>query len=136
MSSPSATSEPFETRSKPIDKKQEFSFPKQYRLLRSSDYRRVYRDGMRVSGPYFRVFCAASEEAPGPRVGLTVPRALGKAVVRNRIKRRMREAVRYEIGNLDPRWNVVFNPRKPVVDAPMLELRREVQRVFRKCSGS
>lgn len=91
---------------------------------------------MRVSGVHFRAFCFARETASGPRVGLTVPRALGKAVVRNRIKRRMREAVRQGIRDLGPQWDVVFNPRKSVLDAPLSELRREVDKVFRRCNAS
>ena len=88
---------------------------------------------MRVSGPYFRAFCLAGAAQSGPRIGLTVPRALGNAVVRNRIKRRMREAARYELLKLEPRWAVVFNPHRSVLDAPFLNLRREVNRVFGRC---
>jgi len=67
---------------------------------------------------------------------LTVPRAVGKAVVRNRIKRRMREAIRSHIGLLDSKWDVVFNPRTSVRDAPFAELEREVRRVFERCNAS
>ena len=67
---------------------------------------------------------------------MTVPRSVGKAVVRNRIKRRMREAVRVRLRSLAPRWDVVFNPRKSVLDAPMPNLEREVDWVFRRCKAS
>ncbi len=68
-------------------------------------------------------------------MGLTVPKALGKAVDRNRIKRRMREAVRHEVRELASQWDVVFNPRQKVLTVPMTDLQREVRRVFRRCSG-
>ncbi len=96
----------------------------------------MYRDGIRISGPYFRAFCRSRSEPEGPRIGLTTPRALGKAVMRNRIKRRLREAVRHEIQGLDRRWDVVFNPNRAAAAAPFDELRREVRRVFRQCSAS
>ena len=129
------TSEPSETHIKPIDTKPDYSFPKQFRLLQSSDYRRVYKAGMRVSGACFRAFCCARAEGAGPRVGLTVPKALGKAVDRNRIKRRMREAVRHEVRELGPEWDIVFNPRQTVLTVPMTDLQREVRRVFRRCGA-
>ena len=90
---------------------------------------------MRVSGPCFRAFCHARGEGAAPKVGLTVPKALGKAVDRNRIKRRMREAVRHEVRELEPKWDVVFNPRQRVLTIPMPDLQREVRRVFRRCNA-
>ena len=65
-----------------------------------------------------------------------MPRAIGKAVVRNRIKRRVREAVRLHLDQLSPQWSIVINPRRKAFDAPVAELHREVQRLFLRCSGS
>lgn len=81
-------------------------------------------------------FCLAREEGADPRVGFTVPRALGNAVARNRIRRRLREAVRTRLFKLGPRWDVVFNPRKSVLKAPIEDLEKEVDRVFRRCKSS
>ena len=65
-------------------------FPKRVRLLRSQDFRRVYDQGARHASPLFAAFCVREREPGGPRIGFTVPRALGKAVVRNRVKRQLR----------------------------------------------
>jgi ribonuclease P protein component len=72
----------------------------------------------------------------GPHIGFTCPRALGKAVVRNRIKRRVREAVRLHLDQLSPLWSIVINPRRKALDAPVAELHREIVRLFQRCSGS
>ena len=64
-----------------------------------------------------------------------MPRAVGKAVYRNRIKRRLRECVRLQLAGLDAKWSVVFNPRRILLTAPLEELRAEVQKVFQRCSG-
>jgi ribonuclease P protein component len=57
-------------------------------------------------------------------------------VARNRIKRRLREAVRDSLDRLNPQWSIVINPRSKALDAPMAELRREVERLFLRCNGS
>ncbi len=111
-------------------------FPKRVRLLRSKDFRRVYDQGSRFAGPFFAAFCVRETLSEGPHIGFTCPRALGKAVVRNRIKRRVREAVRLQLSQLSPQWSIVINPRRKAFDAPTEELQREILRLFQRCSGS
>lgn len=69
-------------------------------------------------------------------MGLTAPRALGNAVARNRIKRRMREAIRLELPHFGLPVDYVFHPRRQVLDVPLPQLRREVERLMRKCEAS
>ena len=57
-------------------------------------------------------------------------------MVRNRIKRRLREAVRFHLDRLNPLWSIVINPRRKAFDAPFPELQREVERLFLRCNGS
>ena len=73
---------------------------------------------------------------PGPHLGFTTPKALGKAVIRNRIRRRVREAVRLELESLSPAWWIVFNPRRKALDCPFTELQAEVKRLFLRCGSS
>ena len=111
------------------------SLPKQRRLLRSSEFREVYHSGTRMSCRYFAAFClrqSAQPEQPA-RIGFTLPRAVGKAVVRNRIRRRMREVTRALLGRVPDNWLVVFNPRRTVLEAPFDDLCREAGRIFDRC---
>ena len=64
------------------------------------------------------------------RVGLTAGRVLGGAVERNRIRRRMREAVRMHLGALPAGVDVVLHPRRLVLEMDFSRLEREVARVF------
>ena len=71
----------------------------------------------------------------GPRIGITTPRALGGATIRNRIKRRVREAVRAYLPILSPQWYIVINPRRRVLSVSFPELLKETERLFLHCNG-
>jgi ribonuclease P protein component len=72
-------------------------------LKRSEDFRRVREAGARARRDGLTVFVApASPGNPGGRAGITVPGAVGSAVVRNRLRRRLRAALqRMDLGRLD-----------------------------------
>lgn len=105
----------------------------------------MYDNGTRISGPLFAAFCLAREddregERPAetvrvPRMGLTVPRAIGGSVVRNRIKRRMREAFRLHRASLNPQWDIVINPRRTALAAPFTDLERALRKVIDQCNA-
>ena len=67
---------------------------RRHRLSRSRDFDTVYRQGTSVSTRYLTLhWFPRDEDAEGePRLGLAVPRSVGSAVVRNRVKRLLREA--------------------------------------------
>ncbi len=92
------------------------------RLSRSRDFDAVYRHGRSVSTRFLTLhwFERPAEEDDGePRLGLAVPRAAGNAVVRNRIKRQLREVWRakLEAGALPPRRDVVLVVRPGLPEA-------------------
>jgi ribonuclease P protein component len=113
------------------------SYPRAGRLLRRTDFERVYKLGRRHFSASITVFylerrpgSEARASVPGLRVGFTVSRALGGAVQRNRMKRRLREAVRltrpYPGGGVD----VVINPKKVVLTVDFSALLNEVGKAF------
>ena len=96
----------------------------------------MYDGGSRFTGPLFIAFCLENtgpDRAPGPRVGFTVPRAIGKSVVRNRIRRRVREAVRLALSAAGPNWDIVINPRRSAASAPFEAIQAEIERLMRRC---
>ncbi|HLI62153.1 MAG TPA: ribonuclease P protein component [Terriglobales bacterium] len=106
---------------------------KSQRLLKRADFQRVYQKGRRQFTGNMTVFFLPREagSAGGLRVGLTVGKILGGAVERNRIKRRMREAVRLSSAACEAPVDVIFHPRKNVLHLPFAELLREVVRGLR-----
>ena len=64
------------------------------RLSRSGDFERAYRRGRSVASRHFVLYVFPRGHADEPRVGISVSRRLGGAVVRNRVKRLLREALR------------------------------------------
>ena len=104
------------------------------RLLRRGDFESVYRGGHRHFARDLTAFWRGRVAGEGPRVGLTVGRALGGAVVRNRIKRRLREAVRLNLAQLARAVDVVINPRKSAASVEFQELVQQVAGAFRAIS--
>jgi len=120
-------------------------FPRPARLLRHADFERVYKQGRRHFSASMTVFYwprpEATEEtltktragAPAPqglRVGFTVGRALGGAVQRNRMKRRLREAVRMTRPAQGVAADVVINPKKSLLTNDFTAVVNEVSRAF------
>lgn len=108
-------------------------FPKSRRLLKHADFQRVYKLGRRQFTGNMTVFYLRRESAltGEPRVGLTVGKVLGGAVERNRIKRRMRDAIRRSRSACNGTIDIVFNPRKSVMTMAFAELAAEVVRGLR-----
>jgi ribonuclease P protein component len=102
------------------------------RLRKHADYQRVYQHSRKHFSSSMTFFFAERSSGPatGPRIGLTAGRVLGKAVERNRIKRRMREAVRRSLALLTRDVDLVLHPRRTVLTAPFDLLQEEVSRVF------
>jgi len=115
-------------------------FPRSLRLLRHADFERVYKLGRRHFSASLTVFYLARQQVGvsgaqipatrGLRVGFTVGRALGGAVQRNRIKRRLREAVRLSRPPVGADADVVINPKKSVLSAEFETVLNEVRRAF------
>jgi ribonuclease P protein component len=112
-----------------------------HRLCKHADYQLTYKAGRKQFGKQLAYFHAARpaerrSATTGPRIGLTVPKALGKAVDRNRIKRRLREAVRSALPLLTAPVDVILHPRRSVIDLDFAQLKREVSTIFRSVQAA
>lgn len=85
-----------------------FSFPKQARLRRERDFKRVYQTGQRLQAFPLRLYALRRDEGKS-RLGLSVGRKVGKSVVRNRWKRAIREAFRLNRHRLRSPYDLVVS---------------------------
>ena len=115
-------------------------FPRSLRLNRRGDFEKVYKLGRRYFAAHLTVFYLGRERGDGPRVGFRVGRVLGDAVERNRIKRRLREAVRLHRSELSRAVDIVVHPKKSVLKVDFAgwekEIRRALEAVERAIAGS
>ena len=109
-------------------------FPRSARLLKHVDFDRVYREGQRHFARHMTFFYLPRKSGPA-RVGFTVGRVLGEAVERNRIRRRLREAVRLQLNPRGMAVDVVVNPKRSVLHAEFAEILQEMRRAFQTISG-
>lgn len=114
-----------------------FRFPRRLRLTRPSEFEAVLNANVRVrSGPLF--IGALPNERDHPRLGLIVSRRVGNAVVRNRVKRQLREAFRLSQHDLPAGYDLVVSVRAHDPLAPeayrthLLETARELDRKWQK----
>lgn len=96
----------------------------------------MYDTGRKLPKANFVAFCLRRADDLPTRVGFTTPRALGKAVLRNRVRRRIREAIRLNLWRLPTGWSLVFNPRRVAATRPFEEIVAEVEQVLARCAAS
>jgi ribonuclease P protein component len=86
---------------------------RRHRLSRSKDFDAVYRHGTSASTRYLTLhWFPRDDDADGePRLGLAVPRSVGSAVARNRVKRLLREAWRMHLEEVPPGRDYVLVAR-------------------------
>lgn len=105
-----------------------FRFPQHLRLKTPAEFRAVYDRKQSVSDGRLVVY-AAPNGRPHPRVGLSVSRKVGGAVVRNRYKRLFREAFRLLQHELPPGLDLVLIPRTTPAEPTLDGIRESLARL-------
>lgn len=104
---------------------------RKYRLRLNADFKRVRRRGKSWANQLM-VLCALPNELEHSRFGFAASKRIGKAVVRNRVRRRMREAVRLRRGLIADGWDVVFIARSGIGRASYAEIVQGVEDLLRR----
>ena len=98
--------------------------------MQRGDFDAVYRAGKRRSSSHFTVFFRANQ-LPVSRFGFSIKKALGGAVVRNRMRRRIREIVRCHRAEIPAGWDIVIHPKSSVGRAEFTALVADLVRVMK-----
>ncbi|MCB9076678.1 MAG: ribonuclease P protein component [Anaerolineaceae bacterium] len=102
---------------------------RQYRLRRSSDFHRVRQVGKSYASSLM-VLAFLQNELAYSRFGFVVSKRLGNAVQRNRIKRRLREAIRLRLPQIKSGFDVVIIARKPVGNVTLKTIDQSLARLL------
>ena len=110
--------------------------PTKHRLRKHADYQHAYARSRKQYTRQMAYFFAPRpadrrSDTPGPRIGLTVPKALGKAHDRNRIKRRLRAVVAANLRLLSAPVDVILHPRRSALTLEFAHLNHEIATIFR-----
>lgn len=92
-----------------------YKLPKQNILRKNKQFQGVYRYGKSYSNRYMVLYVLSTKDAT-TKVGFAAGKRLGNAVVRNRVKRLLRETYRLSQHKLKPNLNLLLVGRKPIVD--------------------
>jgi len=98
--------------------------------VRRGEFDAVYRAGKRRSSSHFTVFFRANE-LPHSRFGFSIKKALGGAVVRNRMRRRLREIVRCHRMEIPAGWGIVIHPKRSLARAESAALTADLLRLLK-----
>ena len=109
---------------------------REQRLRSAADFQRVRDQSPRVWPHRLLVLHLAPNELGYARVGITVSGRVGKAVVRNRVRRRLREALRARFGTLTPGFDVLVVARPPSTQASWLELNAALDTVLQRAGAT
>ena len=99
---------------------------RQFRLTRSTDFKRVRRDGKSNAHPLI-VLIALENQLSITRVGVAAGKRVGNAVKRNRAKRLMRAAARELHPQVKKGWDLIIIARKPIIQTKMPQVRDALQ---------
>ncbi|MNI13386.1 Ribonuclease P protein component [compost metagenome] len=107
---------------------------KTYRLTKREDFNKVYRYGKSMANQQFVLYYMPQPKLEQFRLGVSVSKKVGNAVVRNRLRRMMKEIVRLNKDRMTLQYDYILIARKPVLEMDYQAMEKSIFHVIRKAS--
>ncbi|WP_128895603.1 ribonuclease P protein component [Longirhabdus pacifica] len=105
---------------------------KKYRLAKNEQFKRIYRNGQSMANHQFVVYSKPSKGTEHFRVGVVVSKKIGNAVVRNRMRRVMKEILRHHKHDIISNVDIIVLARKATLNMNYKQLESSMKHVLRK----
>lgn len=103
-------------------------------IQKDSDFRKVYRHGKSLANKYL-VMYTLNNKSDINRVGISVSKKVGKANVRNKVRRRIKESYRLNIdGKIKSGYDIVFIARVAIKDVDYIEIEKAMKHLVKKAN--
>jgi len=105
---------------------------KSYRLQKNEHFQQVFKKGNSIANRQLVLYFMPNSDQDTFRLGISVSKKIGHAVIRNRIKRLLKEAVRAEAEQIPGGYDLILIVRKPAVDLNLEQLQASVVHLLKK----
>ncbi len=107
--------------------------PKQNRLKKRTEFQYSYKHGKTKNFNEFSLVCFTRKDKL-LRIGFSVSKKIGKAVVRNKVKRQMRAIINNSIKNINRGYNLIFVAHNSITELSFSELSDKINIALKKCN--
>lgn len=104
---------------------------KKYRLRNNDDFKKVYKKGKNYWNRNLILYIMEND-LNHTRIGFSVTKKIGNSVVRNKTRRRLKEICRQNLNNIREGYDIIFIPKKNVVDITYGDLKSAMLHILRK----
>ncbi|MEA4891695.1 MAG: ribonuclease P protein component [Peptococcaceae bacterium] len=105
---------------------------KEYRLKKNKEFRQIYAGGRSAAAGTVVLYMMQKNDGALPKVGFSVSKKVGNSVVRNTCRRRLREAVRPLLRDMQPGTRYIFIGRNALVHADFSRIQKDVAKVLKR----
>lgn len=104
---------------------------KRYRLRKNTEFNEVYKKGRNYWNRNLVIYVYNRNDKKNSKIGYTITKKIGNAVTRNKIRRRMKEIVRVKFPYIKDEYDIIFIPKKNIVDISYKQLESAVDHILR-----